>query len=214
MKAPQGYRAGDASAADLDGDGEYELVVHMSGRGRDNASAGMTDPPILHAYKMDGTLLWSIDLGRNIREGAHYTQFMVYDLDGDGVAEVVCKTADGTVDGKGKVIGDTEANWVGTGREDLEGAGVSYGLRRADGARRWRRRTMFPRAATSAAGAGSGGMRGTIGQGNRVDRFLACVAYLDGQAPSVVMCRGVYGRTVLAAWDCREREADVAVGVR
>ena len=61
------------------------------------------------AYKLDGTLLWTINLGKNIREGAHYTQFMVYDLDGDGRAEIVCKTADGTVDGAGKVIGDAKA---------------------------------------------------------------------------------------------------------
>ena len=54
---------------------------------------------LIDAYKLDGTLLWRIDLGRNIRSGAHYTQFMVYDLDGDGKAEVACKTADGTVDG-------------------------------------------------------------------------------------------------------------------
>ena len=71
----------------------------------------MTDPPILEAYKLDGTLLWRINLGKNIREGAHYTQFMVYDLDGDGRAEVACKTADGTIDGKGKVIGDPNADW-------------------------------------------------------------------------------------------------------
>ena len=55
--------------------------------------------------------MWSINLGKNIREGAHYTQFMVYDLDGDGRAEIACKTADGTTDGKGKVIGDPKASW-------------------------------------------------------------------------------------------------------
>ena len=79
--------------------------------GRDNSQAGMTDPPILQAYKLDGTLMWTINLGKNIREGAHYTQFMVYDLDGDGRAEIACKTADGTTDGKGKVIGDAKADW-------------------------------------------------------------------------------------------------------
>jgi rhamnogalacturonan endolyase len=110
LQTPDGYTAGDASAADLDGDGEYELVIHMAGRGRDNSQSGFTDEPVLQAYKLDGALMWSVNLGKNIREGAHYTQFIVYDLDGDGKAEMVCKTADGTVDGVGKVIGDPAAD--------------------------------------------------------------------------------------------------------
>lgn len=55
--------------------------------------------------------MWRIDLGRNIRAGAHYTQFMVYDFDGDGKAELAVKTADGTVDGLGNVIGDPSADY-------------------------------------------------------------------------------------------------------
>ena len=203
IKPPQGYRAGDASAADLDGDGDYELVVHMSGRGRDNASAGQTDPPVLHAYKMDGTLLWSIDLGRNIREGAHYTQFMVYDLDGDGRAEVVCKTADGTVDGEGTVIGDKEANWVGADGKILKGPEFLTVFDGRSGAALATTDYLPPRGDVGGWG-GIGGNAGNDRTGNRVDRFLACVAYLDGERPSVVMCRGVYGRTVLAAWDWRD----------
>ena len=112
LQTPEGYTPKDASVGDLDGDGEYEIVVHQVGRGRDNSHTGMTTPPILEAYKLDGTFLWRINLGKNIREGAHYTQFMVYDLDGDGKAEVACKTADGTVDGQGHVIGDPNANYV------------------------------------------------------------------------------------------------------
>ena len=112
LHTPKGYTPNDVSPGDLDGDGEYELVVHMAGRGRDNSQAGLTDPPILQAYKLDGTLMWTINLGKNIREGAHYTQFLVYDFDGDGRAEVVCKTADGTIDGTGKVIGDSTKDYV------------------------------------------------------------------------------------------------------
>ena len=107
LQTPAGYATNDGSVGDLDGDGEYEIVLHQAGRGRDNSQAGITDPPIFQAYKLDGTLLWTINLGKNIREGAHYTQFMVYDLDGDGRAEVAMKTADGTIDGKGNVIGDS-----------------------------------------------------------------------------------------------------------
>src|SRR5881275_1547642 len=93
----------------------------MAGRSRDNSFPGMTDPPILQGYKLDGTLLWSINLGRNIREGAHYTQFMAYDLDGDGRAEVACKTADGAVDGRGKPIGDPDVSHVGADGKILTG---------------------------------------------------------------------------------------------
>src|SRR5215510_8814481 len=111
LQTPPGYAPNDASVGDLDGDGEYEIVLHQAGRGRDNSQAGMTDPPILEAYKLDGTLLWRINLGKNIREGAHYTQFIVYDLDGDGRAEVAMKTADGSMDAKGNVIGDSTKDW-------------------------------------------------------------------------------------------------------
>lgn len=100
------YNANDASAADLDGDGVYEIVLKWDpSNSRDTASAGLSGPVVIDAYKLDGTRLWRVDLGKNIRAGAHYTQFMVYDLDGDGKAEMVCKTADGTVDGTNNVVG-------------------------------------------------------------------------------------------------------------
>ena len=195
LQTPPGYTPNDASVGDLDGDGEYEIVLHQAGRGRDNSQSGMTDPPILEAYKLDGTFLWRINLGKNIREGAHYTQFMVYDLDGDGKAEVVCKTADGTVDGKGKTIGSptadyrNERGYVLNGPEFLT---VFDGLTGAALAT-----TDYIPARGNVADWGDA-------YGNRVDRFLACIAYLDGQRPSVVMCRGYYTRTVLAAWNWRD----------
>jgi rhamnogalacturonan endolyase len=77
LKTLEGYLPNDASVGDLDGDGQYEIVIHQVGRGRDNSQAGFTTEPILEAYKLDGTMLWRINLGKNIREGAHYTQFMV-----------------------------------------------------------------------------------------------------------------------------------------
>ncbi len=195
LQTPEGYQPNDVSVGDLTGNGEYELVVHMAGRGRDNSQAGDTDPPILQAYTLDGTRLWTIRLGKNIREGAHYTQFIVYDLDGDGRAEVACKTADGTVDGQGKVVGDPEADWRNDRGTIL--AGPEY-LSLFDG------RTGAALATTDYIPP-----RGRVADwgddyGNRVDRFLACVAYLDGQRPSLVMCRGYYTRTVLAAWNWRD----------
>ena len=197
LQTPEGYFPNDASVGDLDGDGEYEIVLHQAGRGRDNSQNGMTDPPILEAYTLTGKRLWQIHLGKNIREGAHYTQFMVYDLDGDGRAEVVVKTADGTIDGEGKVIGDASANYVNERGRILKGPEF---LTVFDG------RTGKALATTDYIPPRGGDLKKTWGDdyGNRCDRFLACVAYLDGVHPSVVMCRGYYTRTVLAAWDWRD----------
>ncbi len=204
LQTPAGYTPNDGSVGDLDGDGEYDIVLHQAGRGKDNSQNGETDPPILQGYKLDGTLLWTINLGKNIREGAHYTQFMVFDLDGDGRAEIVCKTADGTTDGKGKVIGDANANWVDAGGRILRGPEfltVFDGLTGAALAT-----TNYIPARHPDTPNPNGDQLKAIwgdGYGNRGDRFLACVAYLDGVQPSVVMCRGYYTRTVLAAWDWR-----------
>lgn len=209
LQPPRGYIPNDASVGDLDGDGEYEIVIHMTGRGRDNASPGLTDPPVFQAYKLNGTLMWTINLGKNIREGAHYTQFMVYDLDGDGRAEFACKTADGTVDGKGKVIGDAKADWRFLSPTTspkygkvLDGPEYLTVFDGPTGAALATVNYIPPRGDISRWG-GIGGNGGNDNNGNRVDRFTAAVAYLDGQRPSLVMCRGYYGRTVIAAWDWR-----------
>jgi rhamnogalacturonan endolyase len=202
VQTPPGYTPNDASVADLDGDGAYEIVIHMAGRGRDNASSGRTDAPIFHAYRLDGTLLWAINLGKNIREGAHYTQFMVYDLDGDGKAELACKTADGTIDGKGTAIGDPQADHVNANGKILSGPEYFTIFDGQTGAALATSDYLPPRGKLGGWG-GVGGNGGNDSTGNRADRFLACVAYLDGRLPSVVMCRGYYGRSVLAAWDWR-----------
>jgi rhamnogalacturonan endolyase len=190
---PYTYSANDASVGDLDGDGEYEIVLKWDpSNSKDNSQSGFTGNVYLDAYKLDGTRLWRIDLGRNIRAGAHYTQFIVYDLDGDGRAEVACKTADGTVDGTGAVIGDPNADYRNSSGYILSGPEYL---------------TVFD-GQTGAALATTGYVpaRGNVGDwgdtyGNRVDRFLAGVAYLDGQHPSLIMCRGYYTRTVIVAWD-------------
>jgi len=202
LKTPEGYRPNDASVGDLTGDGNYELVLHQEGRGRDNSQRGMTTEPIFQAYRMDGKMLWEINLGKNIRDGAHYTQFLVYDFDGDGKAEFVCKTADGTKDGIGNVIGNPEANYVNTDGKILDGPEF---LTVFDGMTGKALETVnyIPDRYPLNGWGGIGGNGGNDSTGNRVDRFLACVAYLDGVHPSIVMCRGYYGRSVLAAWDWR-----------
>lgn len=202
LRTPNGYSPNDISVGDLDGDGEYDILLHQTGRGRDNSSNGSTDAPIFQAYKMDGTFLWEINLGKNIREGAHYTQFMVYDLDGDGIAEFACKTADGTVDGKGKVIGDPTKDWRNVNGKILSGPEF-FTIFSGKTGEALATTDYIPARGDIGAWGGRGGNGKNDNTGNRVDRFTACIAYLDGIHPSVVMCRGYYGRTVLAAWDWR-----------
>lgn len=207
----EGYRPGDASVGDLDGDGEYELVLHQTDRPRDNSHNGLTGTPILDAYELTGEHLWRINLGINIREGEHYTQFIVYDLDCDGYAEIACKTADGTIDGTGQLIGDPDKDWRTTDPDSRSFGRVLAGpefFTIFDGKTGAALKTVdyIPSREPIDGWGGIGGNGGNDRYGNRCDRFLACVAYLDGERPSVVMCRGVYGRTVLAAWDWRDGE--------
>ena len=190
-----GHTPNDASVGDLDGDGEYEIVLKQEMRGRDNSQRGTTGETKLEAYRLDGRFLWRINLGKNIREGAHYTQFMVYDLDGDGKAEVVCKTADGTIDGTGKPIGEPTADHRNAAGYVLKGPEFLTVFEGATGKALATTDYIPPRGQVADWG---------DNYGNRVDRFLAAVAYLDGSRPSVIMCRGYYTRTVLAAWNWRD----------
>lgn len=192
------YTANDASLGDVDGDGEYEIILKWDPtNSHDNAHDGFTGSTYLDCYKLDGTKLWRIDLGENIRSGAHYIQFMVYDLDGDGCAEVVCKTADGTIDGTRKLIGELKADW-----RNMKGrviAGPEY-LTVFNGKTGEAMSTVDYQPA-----------RGELkdwgdGYANRSERYLGAIAYLDGQHPSVVMCRGYYAKTALAAYDWDGKE--------
>lgn len=206
LKAPAGgttpdgvtytYNANDCSVGDVDGDGEYEIILKWDpSNAKDNSQKGYTGNVYLDALKMDGTHLWRIDLGKNIRAGAHYTQFMVYDFDSDGKAEIACKTADGTIDGKGKLIGDEKVDYRTT---------TGYVLSGPEFLTIFNGQTGEAMATTDYLPA-----RGTVeswgdNYGNRVDRYIAAIAYLDGQRPSIVMGRGYYTRLVRAAWDWRD----------
>lgn len=189
------YSPNDASIGDVDGDGEYEIILKWEpSNAHDNSHKGYTGNVYIDCYKLNGTKLWRIDLGKNIRAGAHYTQFMVYDLDADGKAEIVMKTADGSVDGKGNVIGDIHADYRNTKGFILEGAEYLTVFNGLTGEAMQTIDYYPPRGDWQDWG---------DNQGNRVDRFLACIAYLDGEYPSVVMCRGYYTRAVLVAYDWR-----------
>jgi hypothetical protein len=189
------YEANDASVGDLDGDGQLEFVLKWQPtNAKDNSQSGYTGNTIVDGIELDGTRLWRVDLGRNIRSGAHYTQFQVYDYDGDGRAEVAMKTADGTRDGTGAVIGNSSADYRNTSGYVLSGPEFL---------------TMFDgRTGKAMQSVDYVPARGTVSSwgdsyGNRVDRFLAGTAYLDGARPSLIMARGYYTRTVIAAWDWR-----------
>ena len=197
-KSPNGeaytYSPNDASVGDVDGDGEYEIILKWDpSNARDNAHDGYTGNVYLDCYKLGrAEKLWRIDLGRNIRAGAHYTQFMVYDLDGDGIAEIVCKTADGTVDGTGRVIGDADADYRTPQGRILSGPEFLTVFSGRNGAALETIPYDVPRGNVREWG---------DNYGNRCDRFLAAVGYLDGERPSVIMCRGYYTRAYLAAYD-------------
>ncbi|GAA3961848.1 cellulose binding domain-containing protein [Actinoplanes auranticolor] len=189
------YAANDASVGDLDGDGQLEIVLKWEPlNAKDNSQSGVTDPVYVDGYRLNGQRLWRINLGRNIRAGAHYTQFQVYDYDGDGDAEVAMKTADATVSGTGQVIGSATADHRNSSGYVLAGPEFL---------------TMFDgRTGAALSTVNYEPPRGTVSSwgdsyGNRVDRFLAGTAYLDGQRPSLIMARGYYTRSVIVAWDFR-----------
>ena len=208
------YHANDASIGDVDGDGEYEIILKWNpSNAHDNAHDGYTGPVLLDCYKLNGTRLWRINLGNNIRAGSHYTPFIVYDLDGDGKAEVVTRTAVGTIDGRNNCIGNPnkdyrEVGFVDKKRAQQDANGTRMPLRNEG-------RILSGNEYLTVFSGLTGEALKTIDyvpergnladwgdkRANRSDRFLAGVAYLNGRTPSVVMCRGYYTRTVLAAFD-------------
>jgi hypothetical protein len=285
------YHANDISIGDVDGDGEYEYIVKWDpSNSRDVSQKGYTGKVYLDCYKLDGRLLWRLDMGVNIRAGAHYTQFMVYDFNGDGKAEMALKTAPGTCmhifDDEGK---ETKCSYITIPENDLK-KGVTnednYVCSADDYAEHmkklfmnWREHPEVkaghwpetleecfripvkyayplsekdaeelvdyfidvyapsrsdknklrdfegfiyegPEYMTMFAGDGTeletvpfkfsreddGLMWGDYSMNriepcNRVDRFLSGVAYLDGERPFLIMCRGYYTRTTLTAYD-------------
>jgi len=197
------YSANDASVGDVDGDGKYEIILKWDpSNAKDNSQAGCTGNVYIDAYTLAGTRLWRIDLGPNIRAGAHYSQFVVIDADGDGKAEMAVKTAPGTKDGSGNYIKMGPAasathtmayrnsdGYVLSGPEYLTVFNGQTGAEMAT--------VDFPV------------QRGTVSSwgdsyGNRVDRFLATAAYVDTTGlPSFIMARGYYTRTTLSAMNWR-----------
>ena len=226
------YTPNDCSVGDVDGDGEYEIILKWDPtNAHDNSHDGYTGEVIFDCYKLDGTQLWRLNLGKNIRAGAHYTQFLVYDFDGDGKAEMICKTSVGSVDAKGKFVSD---------------AATDAGIRELDNAadyRNSRGRILTGPELLTVFNGETGKAMHTIwyqpnrafgvgkqveegehlengfpayssvwgdknNYGNRGERYLAGVAFLEGvdKKPSAVMCRGYYTRSYLWAVDFDGKE--------
>ena len=226
------YTPNDCSVGDVDGDGEYEIILKWDPtNSHDNSHDGYTGDVIFDCYKLDGTQLWRLNLGKNIRAGAHYTQFLVYDFDGDGKAEIICKTSAGSVDAKGRFVSD---------------AATDAGIRELDNAADYRnprgRILTGPELLTVFNGETGKAMHTIwyqpnrafgVGKqveegehlengfpayssvwgdknnyGNRGERYLAGVAFLEGsdKKPSAVMCRGYYTRSYLWAVDFDGKE--------
>ena len=206
------YKMNDAIVGDLDGDGKYEIIVKWyPSNAIDSSQQALTAPTLFDAYKLDGTLLWRIDMGLNLTSGAHYNQIVVGDFNADGKSEVFLKTADGTtvygttngVFDKNKVIsviGKAEDNGKYV-KIDEEGGGVGH-------------ITGGPEYVTffeGATGKAIDTMEYTFALGdvaswgdtwyNRSDRFNAGMGYLDGVKPSAILGRGYYERTTYAAYD-------------
>ncbi len=194
------YTPNDASAADLDGDGEYEIILKWDpSNAHDNSQTGYTGTVFIDAYKLDGTRLWRIDLGKNIRAGAHYTQFQVFDYDGDGKAEMIVKTADGSIDGKGNAIGDKSKDYRDAGGTILSGPEYLTVFRGIDGAAITTVDYVPSRTIRASSKTLPSGWGDTYG--NRSERYIAATAYLDGVHPSAVFIRGYYSASYATAWD-------------
>ncbi|MCR4604040.1 MAG: rhamnogalacturonan lyase [Prevotella sp.] len=223
-KGPNGgnYDPNDCSVGDVDGDGEYEIFVKWNpSNAKDNSQGGITDNVLIDCYKLNGTLLWRIDLGRNIRAGAHYTQYMVYDFDGDGRAEMMCKTGPGSLDSQGQYV-----NSVATDEQIRKVPGTALYRNndgRITGGQEWLTvfngetgqaiHTIFynPNRNTTYGGEADGsfnwddrsGRSDYASYGNRGERFLAGVAQLDGpdKPASGIFCRGYYTYAFIWAVD-------------
>lgn len=220
------YSPNDCSIGDVDGDGQYELIVKWDpSNSKDNSQSGYTGNVFLDAYKLDMTSekpekLWRIDLGVNIRAGAHYTQFLVYDFDGDGKAEMICKTAAGSKDGSGNYVSEASTDETIKAVDNTKDWRNSSG--KVTGGQEWL--TVFNGETGEAIHTiyynpnRNGGIGGEAGwtknwddrsgktdkeYGNRGERYLAAVAYLDGPKanPSAVMVRGYYTYSYVWAVD-------------
>ena len=194
------YSPNDASFCDMDGDGEYEIILKWSpSNEKDAASSGTTSPAIFDCYKLDGTQLWRINAGPNFFTSAHTMQFIAWDFDGDGYGEFMMKTGPGTVDGEGNYVvmgnDDPTANWLNGRGKQVEGPEYITVFDGLTGAAL----STIPYHTNYKAGEAVWG----DDKQNRSERYLAGLAYLDGPDanPSPIFARGYYSGAFVGAYD-------------
>ena len=205
------YRPDEISIGDVDADGEFELIVKwLPDNQRDSGKDGKASPTYLSCHKMDGTQLWRLCLGHNIRSGNHTMTFLVYDFDGDGKAEMICRTAAGSTDGNGKYVseaGDASIQATDNTKTYQNSKGYVTGgeefLTVFNGETGAAMHTIWyrPNRGFGDSGAASIGSEWGDNYGNRSERFNAAVAYLDGSRPTAILQRGYYTRCYVWAVD-------------
>lgn len=200
------YNANDATTGDLDGDGELEIIIKWDpSNSRDSAHLGATGNTLFDAYKLDGTRLWRIDLGINIRSGAHDTQILCADFNNDGKAEVALRTADGAVAGDGTVIGDGTKDWRDANGKNLTGPLYITAFEGETG-KIIDSVDYYPQTTGERNGIAWDVSSWGDDWGNRSERYNAAVFYRDGNKPSMMFARGYYAKTVLAAYSMADNK--------
>ncbi|MBP1615352.1 MAG: hypothetical protein H6Q13_2800 [Bacteroidetes bacterium] len=228
------YEANDAQVGDLDGDGEMEIVLKRQPYDGANQGGWHDGTTLLEAYKIDGTFLWQIDMGINIRSGSHYTSFIVYDFDGDGKCEIAFRSSEGTQFGNGTQITDSNGKVNDYRQTDVDGKGWYSGKSLYSTAGLILDGPEYISICNGSSGAEiartnniSRGGEGTNYErakywfqywgddyGNRMDRFFIGVAYLDGipkngvriSNPSLIISRGIYKNWQVWALDLKGNE--------
>ncbi len=201
---PDGYLINDGTAADLDGDGEYEIIVK---RICQDWSVDATQFAYFEAYKLDGTLMWEINVGPNIMSSSSVEiNIAAFDFDEDGKAEVFLRTSEGTIFGDGTKIGDTDGDGTTNYRYSVlqsdnmryMNAGPEF-LSLVDGETgvELDRVDYIPRGSSEDWG---------DGYGHRANKFFFGAPYLDGKKPSLFISRGIYTKIVMRAYDVVDKK--------
>ena len=162
------YDFQQVGVADLDGDGTFEYVIKQPNFNADPYQhPGYWKPSTttykIEAYRLDGTMMWRYDMGWSIEAGIWYSPWIVYDVDGDGRAEVYCKAGEGDP--------RDEKGLVQTGPEYLVKLDGQTG--KVISRTTWLPRDGYP-------------------SYNYYCRNFLTVAYLDGNTPALIMQRGTY----------------------